>query len=288
MSQIMEMKADAEEFIKNDLYYESMPRPTYDENRGLDLNLIERGQLEPIKVNREMVILDGYTRWMLLGDRGKKIWYEFRDFDTFEDELNYVVECNIMRRNINTYQRVESMLKLFGNQRYRKENSDTFKRSYLLILQAIKDGNINSRDIAECINQELTNTRSTLKKLTLQHYIRRNTVDLETGGNEFRYQILPKGEELLAKKPMIKTMKEIGKDIGVDRNTVGKAIFLIENADANIKTRLINNTITIGQAYELVRGRKTVNYKRVNPNTGLRCPSCNSVHKKKEYDIVEM
>ena len=121
MSQVQQtiMEASMNSFKKNDLYYMSMPRPTKQEEQGLDLNLIERGQFEPIKVKRDMTILDGYTRWELLGQRGKKIKYEFREFESLDDELNYVVECNVMKRNLTAYQKVEAMLKLFGELKYR-------------------------------------------------------------------------------------------------------------------------------------------------------------------------
>lgn len=280
------MEAEADQFVFSQLYFDAMPRPSYNEEHGLNLNLIEKGQFEPIKVNIKMVILDGYTRWQLLGDRGIKIKYEFRYFKTLEEEINYVVECNVMRRNINTYQRVEAMLKLFGGNRYRKENADTFKRNYIGILQAVELGNVTSKNIAVYIEQELSNTRKTLKKLVAQWCLRRNIIDFPNGGNEFQYELLPKGIELLQKRPMIKTTKEIGKDIGVDRNTVGKALYLIENAGEDIKLRLINNTLTIGQAHATVMGKKSVKYKRVNPETKLKCPYCNHTSMKKDYTIV--
>ena len=181
-----------------------------------------------------------------------------------------------------------AMLRLFGNQRYRKEDSNTFKRNYVHILQSVEAGRISSRDIASFIGRELSNTRATLKRLTEQWYLRRNIIDLPNGGNEFTYELLPKGMELLEKRPMTKTMKEIGKDIGVDRNTVGKAIHLIEKADQGLKLRLTNGTLTIGQAFQKMTGRQTVKYKRVNAGTKLQCPSCGIAHMKKEYEIIEV
>jgi predicted transcriptional regulator len=285
------MEADVNDFVFSDLYFESMPRPTKAEEHGLDLNLIERGQHEPIKVNRKMVILDGYTRWQLLGDRGVKIKYEFRNFETHEEELNYVVECNVMKRNITPFQRVEAMLKLFGYQRYKKEDSDNFKRTYLDILDAIEAGNINSKNIVKYIGKDLSNTRMNLKKLTNQYYIRKWVEDLKTGGNEFRYEIMPKGKELLANRPMTKTMKEIGKDIGLDRNTVGIALRVIDvlrdNPNEHLLTMLRNGTITIKSAHARLEGVVVKRYKRVNPETKLKCPFCEHEAMKKEYRIVQ-
>jgi len=284
------MEADAEMFVFSDLYFEAMPRPTKSEEHGLDLNLIERGQHEPIKVNRKMVILDGYTRWQLLGDRGKKIKYEFRDFPTLEEELNYVVECNVMKRNITPFQRVEAMIKLFGYQRYKKEDCDEFKRSYLNVLDAIEAGNINSKNIVACIEKDKSNTRVILKKLTEQNYVRRTIEDCKKGGNEFIYELLPKARELLSHRPMTKTMREIGKDIGLDRNQVGQSLKLIEalneDTDPRKLTMLRNGTLTIQQAYSQLVGKQTKRYPRVNPKTKLKCPFCEHIAMKKEYKIV--
>ena len=272
-------------FKKNDLYYMSMPRPTKQEEQGLDLNLIERGQFEPIKVKRDMTILDGYTRWELLGQRGKKIKYEFREFESLDDELNYVVECNVMKRNLTAYQKVEAMLKLFGELKYRRQGRkiDEHKREFVNVLKSIEKDNTITKDIATDLNRELSSVNRLLKQMTEKYYISRKT---NARNIPYNYSLMPKGLELLASNPMTKTMKEIGKDIGVDRTHVGKAIYLIENADSATKLMLINGTITVGQAYLKCTGRVNVKYARVNPDTRLKCPHCDHISIKKEFKIV--
>ena len=76
---IMEAEADTFKIIPK--YLNALPRSTHDELHALDQKLIQRGQQEPIKVRRDMGILNGYTRHDLLGQRGVKIKYEFRDFE---------------------------------------------------------------------------------------------------------------------------------------------------------------------------------------------------------------
>jgi DNA-binding transcriptional ArsR family regulator len=262
-----------------------MPRPSKVEEHGLDLNLIERGQYDPIKVNRKMVILDGYTRWQLLGDRGKKIKYEFRDFKTNEDELNYVVECNVMKRNITPYQKVVAMMKLFGNQRYSKENGDTYKRAYVEILNDIKKGSVTSSDLVESTGKEMTHIRSTLTKLTEQHYIHRER-EIDLMKHPFVYSLMPKGEEFLANAPMTKTMKEIGKDIGVDRTSVGQALRIFESDNKDLKSMLCNGSINISRAYGFLMGRVAKEKVKSHVKTKLKCPFCEHVGMRKEYKVV--
>jgi len=107
------MEADYDTFKIIPKYLKALPRSTYDELHAMDQNLIQRGQQKPIEVRRDMGILDGYTRHDLLGQRGVKIKYIFKDFPTEEEEYEYVKECNVMRRQLNLFQRVETMYEFY-------------------------------------------------------------------------------------------------------------------------------------------------------------------------------
>ena len=72
MKVMSKMEGVYDDFKINDKYFKAIPRPTEDECSALDMKLIERGQMEPIIVNKDMVILDGHTRFDLLTQRGKR------------------------------------------------------------------------------------------------------------------------------------------------------------------------------------------------------------------------
>lgn len=282
------MKARANLFKTNQKYLDAVGRCSYEEEKALDLDLIEHGQLEPVKVNRKMVPLDGHTRIQLLGDRGVEIEYEFRDFDTQEEEYYYVVMSNVMRRQLNDYQKVETMYRFFGGVRYKKETHEEFKRPYIDTLQVIKDGSVRSSEISKAIDKNDSNTRMILKKMTEQYYISRKINLLQAGGREFLYSLMPKGVQLLENKPMVRTIRDISKDIGVERNAVGKALHLIDKAPPDMKTMLINGTITIGQAYARFMGRDNYTWqKRWKETDRLVCPCCKESSMKKDFKKLE-
>jgi hypothetical protein len=100
------------------------------------------------------------------------------------------------------------------------------------------------------------------------------------------YSLMPKGEEFLSKAPMTKTMKEIGKDIGVDRTMVGQALKIMDSDRADLKLLLSNGTLTINRAYGLLAGRVGKRQMKVHGKTKLKCPFCEHIAMKKEYKIV--
>jgi ParB-like chromosome segregation protein Spo0J len=133
-------------FVINDDYLNSIPRPSIDEFNALKMKIIEKGQQEPIIVNSDMVILDGHTRYQILSERGMSINYMVRDFANKQDEFEYVVETNIMRRQLNNFQKLEALYRLYVGKKTEKNYN-----LWIMILESIKQGNITRKRIASDI-----------------------------------------------------------------------------------------------------------------------------------------
>jgi len=97
----------------NDYYYDIVPRPTKDEWHALEQSIKINGVREPIIINGDGVILDGYTRYEICQNLGITPEYRTQNFDTKDDELKYVLEVNATRRQLNAYQRVELFYDIF-------------------------------------------------------------------------------------------------------------------------------------------------------------------------------
>ncbi len=288
LSQQLIMEADYDDFIINQEYLEAVPRATEAEIKGLDLKLIQRGQLVPITVNRKMVILDGYTRHDLLGQRGKKIKYIFMDFENKEDELNFVRETNVMRRHMNPFQRVETMYEQLKHEREmrRLEISTGFTDTLL----SMKNGNTTAKTIAKDMEVSLKYINRTVKKMTEQWYVGRNPDPNTNAG--YIYHVMPKGEELLIKSKQVKMGRiEISDIIGVRKQTINKAMHLIANASESLLRDIRTNKIGLVSAYKEFMGQNRITpskyYRGWTPYSKIKCPHCDHVSNKKEYMLVE-
>lgn len=65
------------------------------------------GQHNPIIVNKDLVILDGHTRFKICSELGIEPKYEIRNFPNQLLEELFVYDCNLERRNLTKYSRTE-------------------------------------------------------------------------------------------------------------------------------------------------------------------------------------
>jgi len=92
----------------NPEYKALVPRPTKEEYKTLEQNIIEKGEAtEPIIINEKDVILDGHTRYEICSKHGLFFRTDMRQFDSELDEKIYVIEANIMRRHLDYLQKSE-------------------------------------------------------------------------------------------------------------------------------------------------------------------------------------
>ena len=72
----------------------------------------ENGLWMPIIINEENIILDGHHRYRICKDLGITIKTALRKFDTKADEMIFVGECNLKRRQLTLLQRIDLVMKL--------------------------------------------------------------------------------------------------------------------------------------------------------------------------------
>ena len=101
------------EIIVNEEYLGMVPRPTQDEYKALRESIQINGQQEPIILNSEGEILDGHTRYEILQNLGRKPQYIIKPFEDKQKEFAYIVECNLIRRQLNSYQKIELSFSLY-------------------------------------------------------------------------------------------------------------------------------------------------------------------------------
>src|SRR3989337_3000058 len=94
-------------------YLVLVPRPTKEERMALKEDIMLRGQHDPIVINRDGFILDGYTRYEICQELGIEVKYRIQEFATKEEEKRYVINCNVRRRHLNAFQRVELMYQMY-------------------------------------------------------------------------------------------------------------------------------------------------------------------------------
>ncbi len=276
------MEAEPEAFTINPEYEKFVPRPSYEQYRSIELDILEHGQLDPIKANPQMVILDGHTRWQILGDRGIKIKYEIIEP---EDEKSYIISLNIMRRDLNDFQKIEIMYDYY--KKLKLQSRQKSRKIYYDILYSIKTGRETSKDI----QSETGYALDTIKKI-LKGYIDDYTLTRKRGENKtFYYNVNPRGDAILAKgSPANMKGVEIlvGKLIGMSRQHLIKGIHLIEKADEDTKNKLRDGIITIGKGYRVFQGRsgRIKGYKTWGKHAKVKCPNCNHIAPKQEYELV--
>jgi len=279
-----------------DEYFDMVPRPIDEEKEFLKQDVKKNGLSESIKINLSGIVLDGHTRieiceelrWTKENGESIEARYEVKEFKTKKEEQEYVLKTNLMRRQLNSFQKVRLASKLYNdNIHSRREQT-----RYDILLELKKHGEpVNSSTLGEKLGQHRVYVLKLLRglkedycanyKIQEDHYNRKQV---------HYYYILPKGEEVLSKgRPQKVTLKSLGISIGVSRINTERSVFLLNHASANMITRVENGKLSISKAYmELTRKDEI---KRVMRKGYLRgrskviCPHCDQVSMKKEWKI---
>src|SRR3972149_2887813 len=98
-------------------YLVLVPRPTKEERMALKEDIMLHGQHDPIVINRDGFILDGHTRYEICQELGIECKYRIQEFATKDEEKRYVINCNVNRRQLNAFQRVELVYYLYTMER---------------------------------------------------------------------------------------------------------------------------------------------------------------------------
>jgi len=280
--------------IFSEEYFDSVPRPLPEERQQLKDDIQTDGLHEDIRINTDGIVLDGHTRieiceelgWKKSNGEPIKAKYTVKEFKDKEEERNYVIKTNLMRRQLNVFQKVRLVAKLY------KENPHTQREQtrYDILLELKKHENpIKVNVIAEKLSQHRANVLRILKGLREDYCVRCEEEKISTGTHKsFLFSILPKGEEVLYKgRPSKITIKSLGKSIGVQRNYLSRAIFLINHANNTLLTKLERGEIGIMNAYvQLTKeesNARVSNSHYLKGNSKVICPHCDQVSMKKEW-----
>jgi len=88
-------------------YSEAVPPLSTEEYKSLTESIVHRGLLVPLVVNVQGIVLDGHHRLDICNNLGKTPTYVIKEFDNKDEEFQYVVETNVNRRQMNSFQKVE-------------------------------------------------------------------------------------------------------------------------------------------------------------------------------------
>jgi Sec7-like guanine-nucleotide exchange factor len=257
-------------------YYNAIPRPNKEEFTALKMSIIEKGQQDPITVNKNLIILDGHTRYNIMYERGMEIKYTIKEFESEEMERKYVIESNILRRQMTDFQKVEAVADFYTNLVKERNREKKFNK-YIDILEVMDEEKMTIAEISKKVGKHENYLRNMLRTMSNDFYIRIEKVGL------FRvYSKLPKSEELIAKEKIKdgSSLEIVGQTIGVSKSNVQRSNYLMKNADKRTLTKLRNGTTTISTAYEIATRDRTFRPKKyISKNTEFKCPSCDKIHR---------
>jgi N6-adenosine-specific RNA methylase IME4 len=92
----------------NQEYLKLVPRMKRDDDLAFDESIKQNGVQDPLTLNHDMVLLDGHSRYKKAEKYNlQSVPCKFRSFDNKLLEKKYVVECNLARRHLTNYQKVE-------------------------------------------------------------------------------------------------------------------------------------------------------------------------------------
>lgn len=88
-------------------YEEIVPKMSESEYCGLRDSIKANGQLVPIIVNKDRVVLDGHQRLRVCLELGIVPKIEVLNLGGGANEIAFIIRTNLHRRHLNTFQRIE-------------------------------------------------------------------------------------------------------------------------------------------------------------------------------------
>jgi len=276
-------------------YFDAIPRPIDEEKKLLKEDIWINGLEETIKINARGIVLDGHTRIEICEELGWKkrdetpiiAKYDIKEFNTQGEERDYVIKTNLMRRQLNAFQKVRLISNLY------KENPHTNRERtrYDILLELKKYGKpVNCDTLSKKVGVSRTYATEMLRglkedfcanyKIQEDHYNRKQV---------HYYYILPKGEEVLSKgRPEKVVFKTLGRSIGVGKETTAKAIFLLNHAPPYMLLKLEIGKIGVMSAYlELTKedrvNKRVIPKKYIGRSSKVICPHCKQISTKRQW-----
>jgi len=98
-------------------YQKLLPPTSPEEDEALENSILRDGQREPLIVNQKKIVLDGHRRLRVCRKHGIKPKYIMRKFESELEEKKFIIEINLIRRQLTTFQRIELALPLIAIER---------------------------------------------------------------------------------------------------------------------------------------------------------------------------
>lgn len=95
----------------NPEYGSLVPELSPEENESLKQSIMKDGLYVPIIINQNGIILDGHHRYKACQELGIEPKTIVKEFEDKLDEQLFVIDCNLIRRQLNNFQRTELALK---------------------------------------------------------------------------------------------------------------------------------------------------------------------------------
>ena len=185
----------------NSEYMALVPSLTPEEYDSLKESIKENGLYLPIITTQDGVILDGHNRFQICQELGVELKHAVRTFDDILLEKKFVIECNLKRRQLNDFQKIELGIPLIAieaelakrrmgtpeetNTRARDVvakqigvSGTTFERSKKIIENAPEQVKQVLRDGKSSISKEYQKLRKDEKKTIRQEEISKHQVIL--------------------------------------------------------------------------------------------------------------
>jgi len=87
-------------------YKKIIPRPTATERTALETDIYQNGIQQPLTLNKEGVLLEGYTRYDIAAKLGhKNVPFETLNFPNKTAEEEFIIRTNMHRRHLNAAQK---------------------------------------------------------------------------------------------------------------------------------------------------------------------------------------
>ena len=229
--------------------------------------------------------------WKKLNDEPIVARYEVKEFATKREEREYVIKTNLMRRQLNAFQKVKLVSNLYNNNPHTQREETRY--DILLILK--KYGKpVKASVIAKKLGSTRGNTLKVLRGLKedfCANYKEEVEKLYKTHQTTHFYYILPKGEEVLSKgRPNKVTLKTLGRSVGVGRDYIARSLFLMNHAPPHMLAKLELGEIGIMKAYmELTKPdrqpRLITSYHYLKGHSKVICPKCEQVSLKREWKL---
>ena len=148
-------------------YKDLFPELVGDDFKKLVDSIREKGQLIPLAVNSEGILLDGHQRLRACEEVQIEPHYNVFTFQSEEEELNFVVASNLTRRHLNDVQKYELAKKLIPfEQRFAKERSQKGREQAGLTKKGEEmEDEVSKETTLHAVGRDLGISESKLKRI---------------------------------------------------------------------------------------------------------------------------